>query len=70
MKNYDVTIIFDTGTNSIILPLEYLEGIRDDLAKFNCKEVRSGSSYQIMSNSVNNFLTLSRYFSSYSIISN
>jgi hypothetical protein len=53
-KNYDINIIFDTGTNSIILPLEYLEGIKSELAEFNCKVVQVGSVYQIMLQSVSN----------------
>ena len=53
-KNYDINIIFDTGTNSIILPFEYLEGIISDLAKFNCQVVQVGSVYQIMLQSVSN----------------
>ena len=66
-KNYDINIIFDTGTNSIILPIEYLEGIKDDLAKFNCKEVKSGSGYQIRSNSDSNFPDLVFKFGRYTL---
>ena len=54
-SDFESKIIFDTGTNSIILPLEYLEGIRKDLGKFNCIAESSGSGYQIRSISGNNF---------------
>ena len=46
-KSYD--IIFDTGTNFIILPLEYLNDLKSTLSKFNCREFQSDSlsSFQI-----------------------
>ena len=50
-SDYTINIIFDTGTNSILLPLQYLQDIQKDLSKFNCYVFQSGSNYQIMCSS-------------------
>ena len=36
-SNYSIPIIFDTGTNYIFLPYEYLEQMKNDLNKVGCK---------------------------------
>lgn len=48
-----VTVIFDSGTNAIFLPLFYLEDIKNDLIKINCqaKKISGGigtKQYQIV----------------------
>ena len=35
-SDYENDVIFDTGTNYIILPMEYLNAIKNELYKFNC----------------------------------
>ena len=46
--DYKINIIFDTGTNFIILPVNYLNGIKNRLKDFNCSLLQSGSSYQLI----------------------
>jgi len=42
-------VIFDTGTNVIILPLEYLKEIEDDLRKFECEKFQDEKkNYQLV----------------------
>ena len=44
-RNFD--IIFDTGTNFLMLPLRYYEDLRSDINKFGCNFVLNGGYYQI-----------------------
>ena len=46
-SNYKTKIIFDTGTNAIILPTQYLIDIQNDLSSFNCAIVQGQNAYQI-----------------------
>ena len=46
-SNYKTNIIFDTGTNAIILPSQYLIDIQNDLSSFNCAIVQGQNTYQI-----------------------
>ena len=43
-SSYETKIIFDTGTNSIILPFQYLKDIEDDLEDFGCEPYKSSLS--------------------------
>jgi len=40
-------VIFDTGTNVIILPIAYLEDIKEDLKDFECEDYLEKDSYQL-----------------------
>ena len=53
-SDYEINILFDTGTNSILLPLKYLQDIQKDLPKYNCYIIQSDSGYQIRSTSTSN----------------
>ena len=44
-RNFD--IIFDTGTNMIMLPLSYYEDLKSDIRKFGCNIVLNDNCYQI-----------------------
>jgi DUF2075 family protein len=44
-RNFD--IIFDTGTNMIMLPLSYYEDLKSDIRKFGCNIVLNDKYYQI-----------------------
>lgn len=39
-SNQKISVIFDSGTNIILLPLYYLKQISEDLAKINCYPIR------------------------------
>ena len=41
-------VIFDTGTNAIFLPLQYLEDIQGKLANFGCRTYKSNGNYYIL----------------------
>ena len=43
-SSYETKVIFDTGTNSIILPFQYLKDIEDDLEDFGCEPYKSSLS--------------------------
>ena len=46
--SYSTPIIFDTGTNLIILPKRYLQEMQNDLKKFNCLVYQESSSLAIL----------------------
>ena len=46
-SNAQINVIFDTGTNSIILPLRYLIDIQGTLKNYACFVVQNGNSNQI-----------------------
>ena len=46
-NNIFFDVIFDTGTNIIVLPLDYLEDIQNDLKEFGCEKYLEKDSYQI-----------------------
>jgi hypothetical protein len=48
-SNHKINIMFDTGSNNIILPLQYLLDIQDSLKLYNCSIIqRSSGDYQIV----------------------
>ena len=53
-STYKTKIIFDTGTNSIILPTNYLIDIQNDISSFNCYIIQVQNSYQIACDASNN----------------
>ena len=46
-SDYETNLIFDTGTNVIILPLKYYQDVLKDLTKFGCGSLLSNNGYQI-----------------------
>ena len=50
ISNREINILFDTGSNNIILPVEYLIDIQDSLKLYNCSIIKSDSYYQLISN--------------------
>ena len=46
--SYSIPVIFDTGTNSIILPKRYLQGMVSQLNKFGCYSYQQSTSYTII----------------------
>ena len=47
-SNYETNIIFDTGTNHIVLPYKYLEDIKDKLNDFGCVVQNVDETYSII----------------------
>ena len=60
---YDV--LFDTGSNVMILPTETLEKIKDELVKYNCYFIKYNNFYLILCEDINNlphiFIELGNY---------
>ena len=42
------SVFFDTGTNMIIMPLEYLNKIKNDVSKFDCKINKNDAGYSLL----------------------
>ena len=53
-SNKKIYIIFDTGTNFIILPMKYLNDIEKDLSSFGCYRTSTQNGYQIACQPNNN----------------
>lgn len=45
-SDFETNVIFDTGTNFIILPIRYLNEIKKDLDKFDCQAINTRNGYQ------------------------
>ena len=54
-SNYETRIIFDTGTNAILLPTKYLEDIKADLPDLGCFLNRQNKGYQIVCEEKNDY---------------
>ena len=67
-SNYKTNIIFDTGTNAIILPTKYLIDIQNDLISFNCYIIEVQNSYQIACNANSNLPDLRFEFNGHTLI--
>lgn len=46
-SSYKTGIIFDTGTNMILLPMKYLDDIKDDLSDFGCYTIKDNKYYML-----------------------
>ena len=52
-SDHETNIIFDTGTNFIILPLIYFQDIYKDLGKFGCAVLKNNNAFQILADPSN-----------------
>ena len=68
LPSYKTNIIFDTGTNAIILPTKYLIDIQNDLISFNCYIIEVQNSYQIACNANSNLPDLRFEFNGHTLI--
>ena len=46
-SNYPTQVMFDTGCNTILLPMRYLMDIQGELKNFGCFMAQHGNNYQI-----------------------